>query len=98
MKLLFSIAVLLVINLINCEDIKEEEGVLVLTKSNFKDALKNEFVLVEFCKYWHFINYCVSSLPLSFLIDPKNVAWYIVLVIEIYSLTNKKSVKLTWLN
>lgn len=34
------------------EDIKTEDGVLVLTKSNFKSAVTdNEFVLVEFCKY-----------------------------------------------
>jgi hypothetical protein len=51
MKLVFSIFFLLFVNLIHAEDIKEEEGVLVLTKSNFKEALKNEFVLVEFCEY-----------------------------------------------
>lgn len=40
-----------IIGTIHAEEIKEEEGVLVLTKGNFKDALeKNDFVLVEFCK------------------------------------------------
>ena len=35
-----------------CEDIKEEENVLVLTAENFKTALKNHpNILVEFCKF-----------------------------------------------
>ena len=34
------------------EDVKEEEGVYVLTEKNFDGFVKeNEFVLVEFCKY-----------------------------------------------
>lgn len=34
------------------EDIKTEEGVLVLNKGNFQQATTdNEFILVEFCKY-----------------------------------------------
>jgi protein disulfide-isomerase A1 len=34
------------------EEIKSEDGVLVLTKANFKKAVAdNEFILVEFCEY-----------------------------------------------
>lgn len=34
------------------DEIKTEDGVLVLTVDNFKQAIaENEFVLVEFCKY-----------------------------------------------
>lgn len=33
------------------EDIKKDEGVLVLNKNNFKSAIAdNDYVLVEFCK------------------------------------------------
>jgi len=35
-----------------CDEIKNEEGVLVFTNDNFKTGItENEFVLVEFCKY-----------------------------------------------
>lgn len=35
------------------DDIKLDEGVLVLTKGNFQKALAdNEYMLVEFCKYF----------------------------------------------
>lgn len=37
------------------DDIKLDEGVLVLTKANFQKAIDaNEFILVEFCKYCTF--------------------------------------------
>lgn len=52
MKFVFSIVLLLIVNLINADEIKEEEGVLVLTKANFKEALKSDFLLVEFCEYF----------------------------------------------
>lgn len=51
MKLVLSLVLLLSVNFISA-DIKDDEGVLVLTKTNFKEALENnEFVLVEFCEY-----------------------------------------------
>jgi regulator of protease activity HflC (stomatin/prohibitin superfamily) len=51
MKVIFSIVLLLVVGLARAEEIKEDEGVLVLTKGNFKEALeKHEYILVEFCK------------------------------------------------
>lgn len=51
MKVILSILLFVLVGLIHAEEIKEEEGVLVLTKGNFKEATeKNDFVLVEFCE------------------------------------------------
>lgn len=53
MKLLSLLIVVLAVSLSQADDIKEEDGVLVLTKANFQEAIKQyEFVLVEFCKYY----------------------------------------------
>lgn len=55
MKSLLKLLILSVVlfHCYNCEEdeIKTDEGVLVLTKANYEKALSdNEFVLVEFCK------------------------------------------------
>jgi hypothetical protein len=45
--------ILLISGFVVCEEeVKSDEGVLVLTVKNFKQAIKdNEHLLVEFCKY-----------------------------------------------
>lgn len=46
------ISVFLVINTVRCDAPQEEEDVLVLTTSNFDEAIKsNKYILVEFCKW-----------------------------------------------
>ena len=53
MKLLL-VAVVALFAVSHSADIKDEEGVLVLTKDNFDGALSdNKHILVEFCEYLH---------------------------------------------
>ncbi len=52
MKFLVSLLLIIALNYIHCDDIKEDNGVLVLNKANFKQAVDgNEHILVEFCEY-----------------------------------------------
>ena len=53
----YLIIVTILVGFAIADDIKREENVLVLTKSNFDDAVKNyNFILVEFCKYSFYAN------------------------------------------
>ena len=53
----YLIIVTILVGFAIADDIKREENVLVLTKSNFDDAVKNyNFILVEFCKYYFYAN------------------------------------------
>ena len=48
----FVLLACLVAGIVQADDIKREENVLVLTKDNFDSAIAdNKFLLVEFCKY-----------------------------------------------
>lgn len=53
LKLIFSLSIAFLLCIGGqCDDIKSEDGVLVLTKDNFEGAVKeNKHILVEFCEY-----------------------------------------------
>ena len=49
--LLLFLTTIICLNKFQCETIEEEENVLVLTTSNFDEAIKtHKYILVEFCK------------------------------------------------
>lgn len=55
MWLFNTLVILSVFGAIYCEEaeVKTEDGVLILTTDNFQSVIKeNEYVLVEFCKYF----------------------------------------------
>lgn len=61
MKFFFAVATICVAL---CTAVEEEEGVLVLTTSNFDEVVNgNQFVLVEFCKFF----YSGPSTPCPFI-------------------------------
>jgi len=46
------IALCVISSLVIAEEVTEEEGVIVLTESNFDKVVDdNQYILVEFCKY-----------------------------------------------
>lgn len=50
-KMYIKLFLISLLSLSIADEIKRENNVLVLTKDNFEDAVKNKNVLVEFCKY-----------------------------------------------
>jgi hypothetical protein len=60
--MIFKVCVILAVSsTVFCDEIKNDDGVLVFTKDNFKTGIKdNEFVLVEFCKYLDIGPYSVT--------------------------------------
>ena len=68
MKGVGSLVVLLgvVLSAAYAEEIKTDEGVLVLTKDTYEQAItENTFVLVEFCKSHQYICVLFSALSLT---------------------------------
>lgn len=52
MKLLFTVCLAIAALTVSATEVKDDNGVLVLTKDNFKGVTTdNDYVLVEFCKY-----------------------------------------------
>lgn len=51
MKLLFTVCLAIAALTVSATEVKDDNGVLVLTKDNFKGVTTdNDYVLVEFCK------------------------------------------------